>query len=76
MKKTFGKTTLLNAAYKNVQELKPKADKIDTSCPLWYGWALIDSFLAGAIFMNTLRNESDNIKMLAGYDDDGEEVWI
>lgn len=32
-----------------------KADKIDGNFPMWYGWALFDSFLAGVQWQKELE---------------------
>lgn len=36
-----------SAAYAFVSSLIPRADRMDHSSPLWYGWALREAFIAG-----------------------------
>jgi len=37
--------------------LIPKADAYDGQAPLWYGWALMDAFLAGAKYAREQKPE-------------------
>ena len=38
----------IDAAYNFVDKMVERADKMENGCPMWYGWALREAFLAGA----------------------------
>lgn len=40
-------TEELRQAYEYVQLMQPRADFYHGACPMWYGWALREAYLAG-----------------------------
>ena len=43
----------LKAGYKFRDSLVPKADAILAGSPVWYGWALMEAFMAGIDYART-----------------------
>ena len=41
------------AAYDHVERARQYVDKMDGHCPMWYGWALREAFLAGVRWQKT-----------------------